>query len=368
VTDATIAAAGVAPACGWLRARGGLGPLAAAPGAPPRPIAYLGNSLTVQRAGYRPLLHDRLVALLRAPHPMINAGFGGTGSMACLYTLANRVLRHAPGLCFIDCSVGDVGVRAAPATVGPMVEAIIRRLHAIGCAGCILHFHRTDAALTDDHPVIAAYERVADHWGVPSLNLAALFAALPAAERAACLTDVTHLSPAGAALAAERIAGGVAALLARPGRPPAPSAPLHAADFTGACVVPAGLGMLAPPASGRIATIEGVRVVEADAGSVFTFRTDAGPVDGLLLAVGPAAGDLAIAAGDERHVIATWDRWCTYDRLQAIALRAPVAAGTPLSVAVLDRAAPPAPAGVARRLRLIGFLVRARVADPGTAR
>src|SRR6266516_2318846 len=85
-------------------------------------IAYLGNSVTAQREGFRPLLHERLTAHFGQPHRLINAGLGGVGSLASLFTMEDLVLRFAPDLCFIECTTGDMGVRTPVTTIGPILE------------------------------------------------------------------------------------------------------------------------------------------------------------------------------------------------------------------------------------------------------
>ena len=94
----------------------------------PRSIAYLGNSLTVQKAGYRPALHQRLEQHWGAPIQQVNAGLGGVGSLACSCLLDLLVRRHKPDLCLIECSAADM-IGATPHTqIGPSVETLVREL------------------------------------------------------------------------------------------------------------------------------------------------------------------------------------------------------------------------------------------------
>ena len=86
---------------------------------PPRSIAYLGNSLTVQKAGYRPALHQRLEQHWEAPLQQVNAGLGGVGSLACACLLDLLVQRHQPDLCLIECSAADMLGATSPAQIGP---------------------------------------------------------------------------------------------------------------------------------------------------------------------------------------------------------------------------------------------------------
>jgi len=345
----------------WVTPRGGLALAGRALAARPGAIAYAGNSVTAQRKGYRPRLHECLARHLGQPHRAINAGFGATGSIGSLYTLPELVLRHRPDLCFIECTTGDVGIGAAPDTVGPIVEGMIRQLTAIGCACCVLHLYRHDAAFADDVPLIAAYERVAAHYGVPSINIGRVFAGLPAAERDGACFDGIHLTASGATLVADRIAGAVAALCDVPPAAAVPPGRCHAEDYAGARIAPARIDMLAAPAPGNASTFRMLHpVVETASGNDLRFRTAVGPVDGLLLVIGPSAGYIEVDAGTTRMRLLTWDAWCTYDRLQAVVLPVPVAADVPMRVAALDTAVPGAPAAqpARKRLRVVGFMVR----------
>ena len=103
----------------------------------PATIAYLGNSITRQRDGYRPHLHGLLIERFGQPHRAINAGFGGVGSVASACTMDDMVVRHGPLLCFIETLTGDMGVGMHPDT-GPALEGMVRKLAAIGASGCFL--------------------------------------------------------------------------------------------------------------------------------------------------------------------------------------------------------------------------------------
>jgi hypothetical protein len=65
----------------------GLRDTAAQLAAGPVVIAYLGNSVTAQKDGYRPYLHKGLVKRFGHEHKAVNAGFGGVGSIGSVCTM-----------------------------------------------------------------------------------------------------------------------------------------------------------------------------------------------------------------------------------------------------------------------------------------
>ena len=87
----------------------------------PASIAYLGNSVTVQKDGYRPHLHAGLIRRFGRAHRQINAGFGAVGSLGSVCTMDDLVIRHRPALCFVECMTGDMGV-GLHADIGPALE------------------------------------------------------------------------------------------------------------------------------------------------------------------------------------------------------------------------------------------------------
>ena len=72
----------------------------------PGPVAYLGNSVTAQKDGFRTLLHPLIEAECENRLRAVNAGFGGVGSLASVCFMDRLVVRHAPRLCFIACLSG----------------------------------------------------------------------------------------------------------------------------------------------------------------------------------------------------------------------------------------------------------------------
>ncbi|MCE9589309.1 MAG: SGNH/GDSL hydrolase family protein [Planctomycetes bacterium] len=138
-------------------------------------IAYFGGSIT-QAEGYRALTTAWIAGRYpRATVNEINAAIGGTGSDLGAFRLRQDVLRHRPDLMFVEYSVNDSGEGH---DVTAAVEGIVRRTRR-DLPGCDIAFVYTLAQgvledLRADRLPAAArrHEPVAEHYGLPSINVA----------------------------------------------------------------------------------------------------------------------------------------------------------------------------------------------------
>ena len=158
---------------------------AATPNAEVR-IAYFGGSITAQ-PGWRP----KSLAFFQKTFPAakfveINAAIGGTGSDLGVCRLKQDVLDRRPDLVLVEFAVNDGG--AAPEQIFRCMEGIVRQTWRTW-PGCDIGFVYT---LTEAHaPAMldgkfqrsaSAMERIADHYGIPTIHLA---------------MEVAHLAKAG---------------------------------------------------------------------------------------------------------------------------------------------------------------------------
>jgi len=350
------------PIMDYVHVRGGFGHAGRMLRRRPCRIAYLGNSVTAQRKGYRQLLHDLLVAKSGYSHHLINAGFSATGSIGSLYTLADFVLRHSPDICFIECTTGDKGIKTPPEKIGPVLEGIVRQLIKQRCAPCNLHLYRHDQPFDDTDPIIEAYEILLQHYRVPSINVGRLYEQhLTRQQRDALNFDGVHLSPDGAQWVADVLAKAVMQISSHATAEVALPPPKYADCYEFAALEPARLNMLAEASSGRRARFRGIYpYVELAPDNAIEFQTDAGPIDGVMLIVGPASGFISVEAEGVRSEYLTWDPWCVYDRLQAFIFERPVSTNAAVRIATLDRPVPDPSANpnVPKLLRIASFLVR----------
>jgi lysophospholipase L1-like esterase len=334
----------------------------------PCTIAYLGASVTAQRDGYRPRLHEAVCRETGHPHTSVAAGIGSVGSISGVFLMDDLVLRHRPDLCLIEFSITDMAGKTPPEAVEPAVEGIVLKLRDADCQACLVHLYRPGAPVDGDHPVLAAYERVAERHGVPVVDVAgALGERLRAGELGPddVLRDFVHTTPGGSALVAEAVARGLREIAdAAPEQRSTPAGAPHPDSFRHARVAPVGPDMVADPARASVARFRLVsEYVEIAVGNRFECVFD-GELVGLVVIVGPSSGIVRVSAGGDVQDLLLWDEDCHYDRLSTGVLPRRCPAGTPVTIEPTDAAVDTSNARrpvepTEKRLRVVGFMVRA---------
>lgn len=138
-------------------------------------VAYFGGSITAQ-AGWRP----KTFAWLKQRFPQaklseINAAIGGTGSDLGVFRYHQDVLQHKPHLVFVEFAVNDGG--ADPEQIYRAMEGIVRQTWAADpttdiCYVYTIHRNMQEAYNAGVCPrSTSAHEHVADHYGIPSINV-----------------------------------------------------------------------------------------------------------------------------------------------------------------------------------------------------
>lgn len=160
-----------------VRQRDGLGNVFARvrDGKPVR-IAYLGGSITAA-PGWRVSTFQWFKEQIPQQQATeINAAIGGTGSDLGVFRVGHDVLQHEPDLMFVEFAVNDGG--ASPENIWRAMEGIVRQTWA--------RLPRTDICFVYTFRVgyekdlgegfapraASAMEMLADHYGIPSINVA----------------------------------------------------------------------------------------------------------------------------------------------------------------------------------------------------
>lgn len=138
-------------------------------------VAYLGGSITAQN-GWR----VRTLAYFKRAYPQatfaeINAAIGGTGSDLGVFRVQQDVLSKGPDLLFVEFAVNDGG--ADPQRIIRAMEGIVRQSWKANPRTDICFVYTITEALSP--PMLegklqrsaSAMERVADHYGIPSITL-----------------------------------------------------------------------------------------------------------------------------------------------------------------------------------------------------
>ncbi len=326
---------------------------AATPGAALK-IAYFGGSITAQ-PGWRP----KSLAFFQSTFPNakfseINAAIGGTGSDLGVHRVQADVIAHRPDLVLIEFAVNDGG--AAPEQILRCLEGIVRQIRR-ALPACDLGFVYTltealaPAMLEGRFQRSASVmERLADHYGLPTIHLAMEVARLARedrlvwraplpktdAERQALgdkfvfAPDAVHPHPeTGHELYLQAIVRSLPAIQAASGRPGPRDlpAPHTAANYERARLVPlsaarpgpgfAALDSKEDPLARRFASRLPALHRATAAGAKLTFRFR-GTRCAIYDVIGPDSGRVRVTLDDRPPEIRTrFDAYCTYHRLSS---------------------------------------------------
>lgn len=137
-------------------------------------VAYLGGSITAQE-GWRVFsLNGFREKYPRAVFSEINAAIGGTASDFGVFRLHDNVLSYGPDLVFVEFAVND-SYRPEEKIIRSM-ESIVRKIweNNPGTDICFVYTIKKEFVETELAgelpPSVAAMEKVAAHYGIPSVN------------------------------------------------------------------------------------------------------------------------------------------------------------------------------------------------------
>jgi len=320
-------------------------------------IAYFGGSITAQD-GWRP----KTLNWFRQQFPKvqvseINAAIGGTGSDLGVFRLQHDVLEHQPDLLFIEFAVNDSG--APPQQIYRCLEGIVRQAwrHDSTTDICFVYTLALDMLETlqrEQFPASAsAMEKVADHYGIPSIHMGVEVARLEKPGRLlfkgekpktetekAALRDKILFSPdavhpytdSGHQLYLEAVARSFARIEKKAGTagPHPLPAPFVADNWEAAKMIPLSEAKLSPgwrrldSPTNSLARSFGNRLPELweakEPGAFVSFKFR-GTTARIYDLVGPDCGQLTIAVDDRPPVVMPrFDAYCTYHRLATLSV------------------------------------------------
>ncbi len=172
-----------------VRARGGLPNFflkAQTTGAEVR-IGYLGGSITAQNGWRVQTLAHFKKAYPQATFAEINAAIGGTGSDLGVFRVQQDVLSKGPDLLFVEFAVNDGG--ADPQRIIRCMEGIVRQTWKASPKTDICFVYTLTEALSPAmlqgklQRSASAMEKVAEHYGIPTITLGMEVARLAKAGR-----------------------------------------------------------------------------------------------------------------------------------------------------------------------------------------
>jgi lysophospholipase L1-like esterase len=314
-------------------------------------IAYFGGSITAQD-GWRPKslkwFQDKFP---QAKTSQINAAIGGTGSDLGVFRCQQDVLQHKPDLLFVEFAVNDGG--AAPEQIYRCMEGIIRQTWRANrltdvCFVYTLAGNMLATLQAGKFPRAAsAMEKLADHYGIPTIHLGYEVAQLEKSgrlvfkgakpkteEEKARLGDKVLFSPdevhpytdTGHQLYLDAITRSLPQIQAAgmPGPHPLIE-PFVADNWEQAKLLPLSRATLSggwqklDPATNNIARSFKNRLPElwmaGKPGESVTFKFK-GVAAGIYDLLGPDCGQLIVTLDDRKPInVARFDSFCTYHRL-----------------------------------------------------
>jgi len=319
-------------------------------------IGYLGGSITAQ-AGWR----VKTLKWFQEQYPKakvseINAAIGGTGSDLGVFRVEHDVLREKPDLMFVEFAVNDGG--AAPEDIVRQMEGIVRKTWRANpktdiCFVYTVTKSLVGAMLEGKFPRAASTdERVADHYGIPTIGMAMEVARLDKEGKLLWATklpktdeekkavegkyvfapDSVHPHPeTGHQLYLEAVVRSMEKIkpCGKPG-PHALPAPMAADNWEQAkllplsAVKPSGGWEMLDSAKDSMAKRWTGRLPEfwkaAKPGATLTFKFK-GTAAYIYHLLGPDCGQVRVTVDDQPPVVRPLiDRYCTYHRLAMLAI------------------------------------------------
>ena len=138
-------------------------------------IGYLGGSITAQNGWRVQTLAHFKKAYPQSTFAEINAAIGGTGSDLGVFRVHQDVLSKGPDLLFVEFAVNDGG--ADPQRIIRCMEGIVRQTWKANPKTDICFVYTLTEALSPAmlegklQRSASAMEKVADHYGIPSITL-----------------------------------------------------------------------------------------------------------------------------------------------------------------------------------------------------
>ncbi|NQT16586.1 MAG: hypothetical protein HQ582_27755, partial [Planctomycetes bacterium] len=114
---------------------------------------------------------------------------GARGSPLSLYRLGHDVLRHKPDLIFVDFASDDM--ESGPERIWPTVEGMVRQTLRADPGTDLVFVHAFKTGMETDYAkglcpsAVSAYEKLADHYGIGSINMGCRIAEMAREEKLA---------------------------------------------------------------------------------------------------------------------------------------------------------------------------------------
>jgi hypothetical protein len=327
-------------------------------------IAYLGASVTVQREGFRPRLHELLRRRFGQGHRSVMAAVGAVRVVSAAFLTDELVIAHEPDLCLVEYTTAELIAHTPLDRTEAALEGIVAKLARAGISPCFLHLHRRRSPLRTPE-VLATFERVAERHGIPSIDLASTISAAVSAGRLdddELFRDAVHTTPVGSQLiaeAADEAIGRLAELDPSPG--PIPATRALDGGFARAHIV-----RMDPADAGEAGSTGLFRMqrpyLEVPLGGEVR-RTFDERLAGLVVLAGPQSGEIRVTHGTEVETAMIWDAACHYERFTTVEFDRMIPPGVEVGIELTETVPDyatchrPLEPPERRNLRLIGYML-----------
>lgn len=302
----------------------------------PCKIAYLGNSVTAQKNGYRERLHELTCKITQQPHVAINAGIGGVGSLASAFLLSDFVLRQKPDLCFIECAIADSGYATPRKLIQPSIDSILWQLSQANVPACMLYLYKDKQPELYRQILQEDYGPVVDHYNTLIIDIYHQMQERVEKNQYQpneLLTDGIHTTELGATLSAELILKEILSI-----KSPVnvnPTSPLRSDSF----IFPQILKLENPDSNADSSIVRGkfkliIPYLEITYGSTLSTAIENGEILGVLLVADDHSGVIDIKSDTIHHTAQVHDEWCSKARLQVVILPKPIKANEAFSIKI----------------------------------
>lgn len=301
-------------------------------------IAFLGNSITAQKEGYAYQLASQINDYFLPNHEFIYAGIGGVGSLASCFLMDDFVVRYKPDICFVECTVADIGYATPPQYIKPAVEGIIQKLIASSTQICFLHLFNTHTSANRADEIIEDYEEVLAEYKIPSINVREKICAgirNSVYHQADILYDGVHTTKQGAIIYAEAIMEAFIPMLSlKTDLRNLPDLNFSSKFRYTQIVLPESL--LSETSLNLVKSrFRGlIKYVQIDNEYVFKALLTDGVIVGFFIIADDSSGVLHVSYEENSLDIQTYDQWCHKERIQAVILDEPVAEFQDLNISL----------------------------------
>jgi len=342
----------------------------------PCKIAYLGGSVTVQKNGYRPLLHHLICQITQQNHHAINAGIGGVGSIAHAFLLNEFVIKHQPDFCFIECAIVDGEGMTPQDQIQFSIESICLQLLQQKIPSCFLQLFKSKDLIQYEEILQHNYRPIIHHYQVPEINLHDFFSrqiqenVLQASD---LLYDGIHTTDLGSTLFANQIATDWFNLLPSllPNTFAIESRGVHQSLYP----IIVGPDQLQESIEGNFKVKKfkfTIPYLEMDSNSSLNLECDFGEVIGILVIVDNDSGVIEIKTDEFTHHAQLHDQWCDHPRIQAVLLPHAIASRKLLSITLTKLDSAQVGANLryqtwqhkGMNIKIIGLMVNSLMAPP----